>query len=112
MILDTDALSALADDEPAVVRVYRQAASMELPVIVLGEYRFGIGQSRRRGEYAALCRDSSSTQKGRSPHPLKRSLDRCTLPATPFTTPKSRPTLRCGRRARTRRMVVEMVGQC
>ena len=35
MILDTNALSAVADDEPAVVRVYRQAASMELPVLCL-----------------------------------------------------------------------------
>jgi predicted nucleic acid-binding protein len=34
VILDTNVLSAVADDEPAVVRVYRQAASMELPVIV------------------------------------------------------------------------------
>ena len=38
VILDTNALSAVADDDPAVVRIYRQAASMELPVIVLGEY--------------------------------------------------------------------------
>jgi predicted nucleic acid-binding protein len=51
VILDTNALSAVADDEPAVVRVYSQTASMELPVIVLGEYRFGVGQSRRRSEY-------------------------------------------------------------
>jgi predicted nucleic acid-binding protein len=57
VILDTNALSAVADDEPAVVRVYRQAASMELPVIVLGEYRFGIGQSRRRGEYEKWLRE-------------------------------------------------------
>ena len=57
MILDTNALSAVADDEPAVVRVYRQAASIELPVIVLGEYRFGIGQSRRRSEYDKWLRE-------------------------------------------------------
>ena len=57
MILDTNALSAVADDEPAVVRVYSQAASMELPVIVLGEYRFGIGQSRRRSEYEKWLRE-------------------------------------------------------
>ena len=35
MILDTNALSAVADGETAVVRVYSQAASLELPVIVL-----------------------------------------------------------------------------
>jgi tRNA(fMet)-specific endonuclease VapC len=51
MILDTNALSAIADDEPAAVRLFRDAASIELPAIVLGEYRFGIAQSRRRKEY-------------------------------------------------------------
>ena len=40
-----------------VVRIYRKAASMELPVIVLGEYRFGIGQSRRRNEYEKWLRE-------------------------------------------------------
>ena len=51
MILDTNALSAVADDEPAAVRLFRDSASIELPAIVLGEYRFGIAQSRRRKEY-------------------------------------------------------------
>ena len=51
MILDTNALSAVADDEPAAVRLFSQAASIELPAIVLGEYRFGIAQPRRRKEY-------------------------------------------------------------
>lgn len=51
MILDTNALSAVADSEPAAVRLFSQTASIELPVIVLGEYRFGIALSRRRNEY-------------------------------------------------------------
>lgn len=51
MILDTNALSAVAENEPAAVRSFTQASSIELPVIVLGEYRFGIAQSRRRDEY-------------------------------------------------------------
>lgn len=51
MILDTNALSAVADNEPAAVRIFSHAATIELPVIVLGEYRFGIAQSRRRNEY-------------------------------------------------------------
>jgi predicted nucleic acid-binding protein len=51
VILDRNALSAVADDEPAAVRLFSQAASIELPAIVLGEYRFGIAQSRRRKEY-------------------------------------------------------------
>lgn len=51
MILDTNALSAIAENEPTAVRIFSQAASIELPVIVLGECRFGIAHSRRRNEY-------------------------------------------------------------
>jgi predicted nucleic acid-binding protein len=51
VILDTNALSAVADNEPAAVRIFSHAVTIELPVIVLGEYRFGIAQSRRRNEY-------------------------------------------------------------
>lgn len=51
MILDTNALSAVSDNQPAAVRIFSEAASIELPVIVLGEYRFGIAHSRRRSEY-------------------------------------------------------------
>jgi len=51
LILDTNALSAVADNEPASVRIFSQAVTIELPVIVLGEYRFGIAHSRRRNEY-------------------------------------------------------------
>jgi predicted nucleic acid-binding protein len=57
VILDTNALSAVADDQAAVVRVFGQAASIELPVIVLGEYRVGIGQSRRVSEYEKWLRE-------------------------------------------------------
>jgi len=51
LILDTNALSAVADNEPTAVRIFSHAATIELPVIVLGEYRFGIAQSRQRNEY-------------------------------------------------------------
>jgi tRNA(fMet)-specific endonuclease VapC len=51
VILDTNALSAVADNEASAVRIFSQAASIELPVIVLGEYRFGIARSRHRSEY-------------------------------------------------------------
>ncbi|MGB6691428.1 MAG: type II toxin-antitoxin system VapC family toxin [Terracidiphilus sp.] len=51
MILDTNALSAIADNQTAAVRIFSRAASIELPAIVLGEYRFGIAHSRRRNEY-------------------------------------------------------------
>jgi len=51
VILDTNALSAIADNQAAAVRIFSDVATIELPVIVLGEYRFGIAHSRRHGEY-------------------------------------------------------------
>lgn len=51
MILDTNALSALADSDAAAAEKFDPANPAAIPVIVLGEYRFGISQSRRRHEY-------------------------------------------------------------
>ena len=51
MILDTNALSAAADDDPGAVAVLARADQIVLPVIVLGEYRHGIAQSRHRASY-------------------------------------------------------------
>jgi tRNA(fMet)-specific endonuclease VapC len=51
MLVDTNALSAAADDEPAVVSILARADQMTIPVIVLGEYRYGIAQSRNRARY-------------------------------------------------------------
>lgn len=50
MILDTNALSALADGAPALGEAIGHER-LVLPVIVLGEYRFGIRRSRYRSEY-------------------------------------------------------------
>ena len=51
MILDTNALSAAAENDRGVVAVLARAQEMALPVIVLGEYRHGIAQSRHRAMY-------------------------------------------------------------
>ncbi len=51
MILDTNGLSALAEGEPALASILGQAAQIAVPVIVLGEYRYGISQSRYRKQY-------------------------------------------------------------
>ena len=51
MILDTNALSAVADDDPGVISLLAHAEEMAIPVIVLGEYRHGIAQSRHRATY-------------------------------------------------------------
>ncbi len=61
MIVDTNALSAAADDDPAVIAILTRARQMAIPVIVLGEYRYGIAQSRHSAAYetwlAGLLRD-------------------------------------------------------
>lgn len=51
MILDTNALSAAADNDAAVVSVLARAEQIAIPVIALGEYRYGIAQSRHRAAY-------------------------------------------------------------
>ena len=51
MILDTNALSAAADREPSALAVVAEAERLAVPVIVLGEYRLGIAQSRHRASY-------------------------------------------------------------
>ncbi len=51
MILDTNGLSALAEGDVALEPVLRRASLIAIPVIVLGEYRYGISQSRHHLHY-------------------------------------------------------------
>src|SRR5690242_16135078 len=51
MILDTNAVSAAADDDAALIAILARADQMAIPTIVLGEYRYGITQSRHRVSY-------------------------------------------------------------
>lgn len=51
MILDTNALSAFVDGEPEVGAILRQQQRAAIPVIVLGEFRYGIMGSRHRKAY-------------------------------------------------------------
>lgn len=51
MILDTNGLSALADGNPDLEPLLRRATETAVPAIVLGEYKFGIRQSRDRARY-------------------------------------------------------------
>jgi tRNA(fMet)-specific endonuclease VapC len=51
VILDTNGLSALAGGEVALELILRRAALIAIPVIVLGEYRYGISQSRHQLDY-------------------------------------------------------------
>jgi predicted nucleic acid-binding protein len=53
VILDTNALSAFVDGDAGVGEVLRRQARAAIPVIVLGEFRYGIAQSKRRASYEA-----------------------------------------------------------
>jgi tRNA(fMet)-specific endonuclease VapC len=58
MILDTNALSAFADADDNLLLILGNAEELCLPVIVLGEYRYGISSSRYRAKYQKwLARD-------------------------------------------------------
>lgn len=58
MILDTNGLSALAEGDPAIEPLLRKASQIALPVIVLGEYRYGIAHSRDRQRYEQWLNES------------------------------------------------------
>ena len=50
MIIDTNALSAIVDGDPAIRPIVQRAPSVEISVITLGEYRFGILRGSRRAD--------------------------------------------------------------
>lgn len=54
MILDTNAVSALLAGESGLAEVLGPTACHHLPVVVLGEYRFGLLRSARRESLEAL----------------------------------------------------------
>jgi len=51
VILDTNGLSAMADGDVNLEPLLRQSSEIAVPVIVLGEYQYGIRQSRSRTRY-------------------------------------------------------------
>ncbi|HET7295335.1 MAG TPA: type II toxin-antitoxin system VapC family toxin, partial [Vicinamibacteria bacterium] len=51
MILDTNALSAFVDGDRSVGEVLTRATRAAIPVIVLGEFRYGLAESRHRRAY-------------------------------------------------------------
>jgi len=56
LILDTNALSAVADGETSAMELVAAAEHLAVPVIVLGEYRLGIAQSRHNLTYESWLR--------------------------------------------------------
>jgi tRNA(fMet)-specific endonuclease VapC len=57
LILDTNALSAAAEREPDALDLVARAERVAVPVIVLGEYRLGIAQSRHHTSYENWLRE-------------------------------------------------------
>ncbi len=51
MILDTNALSAFADGDENILRVIKDQVDLAVPAIALGEYLYGIQESRLRARY-------------------------------------------------------------
>jgi tRNA(fMet)-specific endonuclease VapC len=60
LILDTDALSAVVDGDPGIEPHIKSARVMAIPVVVLGEYRFGVLQSKRRSRHEEWLRENLS----------------------------------------------------
>jgi predicted nucleic acid-binding protein len=56
LIIDTNGLSAMADGDPGLAAVLHNPSELAIPVIVLGEYRYGIAISRLRTRYEKWLR--------------------------------------------------------
>ena len=50
MILDTNAISALAEQDKVLIELLQAVPRVAVTIISLGEYAFGISQSRHRAE--------------------------------------------------------------
>ena len=61
MILDTNTLSAFIDGDPAVGARLSGETFVAIPVIVLGEFRYGIAGSRHRDRYERWLTDHLSS---------------------------------------------------
>jgi tRNA(fMet)-specific endonuclease VapC len=60
VILDTNALSAFIDGDADVGEILRRESRAAIPVIVLGEFRYGISGSRHRVAYERWLDDHLS----------------------------------------------------
>lgn len=58
MILDTNGLSAVADGDLKLEHILRRASEIAVPVIVLGEFRYGVRQSRERDRYERWLKEA------------------------------------------------------
>lgn len=63
LILDTNALSAIAEGQRGAARQFATADQASIQVIVLGEYRFGIALSRHKRRYERWLEEIVSVSK-------------------------------------------------
>jgi len=61
MILDTNALSALLDENEAIPKVMSRFEELRFSPVVFGEYRFGLLLSTKRTQREAILKDLEST---------------------------------------------------
>ena len=61
MILDTNGLSAMAGGDMKLAPLLQQAPELAVPVIVLGEYQYGIRLSRHRMRYESWLTELLTT---------------------------------------------------
>ena len=63
LILDTNALSAIAEGAPGATKKFARSPQTAIPVIVLGEFHFGIAQSRHKREYERWLEEMVSVSR-------------------------------------------------
>ena len=63
MILDTNAISAMAEGDTDLERILPDVPSQFIPVICLGEYRAGAIRSRARGELEKWLRELEESRR-------------------------------------------------
>jgi predicted nucleic acid-binding protein len=133
LILDTNALSAVADGEDSAIELVARAERLAVPVIVLGEYRLGIAQSRQKASYESWLRqwiaavvvldiDEETThsygghrpgvEKDGQAHSRQRSVGRRALPPTFSAAPEPGPALRSCLRPPAPRLVIRTGSAC
>jgi tRNA(fMet)-specific endonuclease VapC len=56
LILDTNAFSGFVDGDERLLGALENEPELALPIVVLGEYLYGIAQSRRRAVYESWLR--------------------------------------------------------
>jgi tRNA(fMet)-specific endonuclease VapC len=115
VIVDTNALSAIADEQPGIRAVLQKATLVAIPVIVLGEYIFGVSQSTHRSHYQkwlgenlpgfrifnitdetaqSLRRVATAIEASRNANTVERSLDRRAMPRAQPSSVEPQPPFR------------------